>query len=377
MKPVAALRRKVQLQRVRSVLKETGMDAVVAISPENVGYLAGCVIPSHPLVRRRHAIYLAPLEREGVLLVADIEQEHAQKYSSVRDVRGYKEFFQDPIDLLADVISEIGLDKKKIGIEMDYTPAGDFQKLQSRLPNAKFERADRMLEEVGEIKTPREIELIKKMGKIAESSELDAFKSVSQGMTELDLGKALVGGLYSRGADGIKLLVVCSGERSSLPNAGPTSKTLNHGDIVRVDLLGSLSHFYSDVARTVVVGEASPRQESIWKRLVEVQHEVLDVVKPGLKVSELYAVYAKAMKKRGLPPARFVGHGLGLGMHETPILGEMVHTTIKENMILCIEPFTLDPGAESYQVEDEIIVTKDGYELITDSMDTSELFVIK
>lgn len=218
--------------------------------------------------------------------------------------------------------------------------------------------------------------MIKKMGKIAETSELEAFKAVSPGMTEMDLGKALVNGLYSRGADGIKLLVVCSGARSSLPNAGPTGKTLDRGDIVRVDLLGSLSHFYSDVARTVVVGEASPRQESMWKRLVESHHEVLDAIKPGVKVSELYTVYARAMKKRGIPPARFAGHGLGLGMHETPVLGEMFHTPIKENMVLCIEPFYFEPG-NSYHIEDEIIVTRDGYELITDSMDTSGLFVIK
>lgn len=372
------IRNKVKImERARTTIKEGGLDAIVAMSPENVGYIAGCVIPSHPLIRRRHAICVAPLDRDAVLIVADMEQEHAQKHSWIRDVRSYKEFLQDPMDLLADVLVELGLDKKKIGIEMEYTPAGDFKRLQSRVPSARFEQADRILEEATEIKTPHEIEMIKRMGKIAEASEFEAFKSVSPGMTEMDLGKALVGGLYSRGADGIKLLVVCSGERSSLPNAGPTTKTLNRGDIVRVDLLGSLSHFYSDVARTVVVGEASSRQKQMWKGIVETHHEVLDVVKPGIEVSDLYAVYARAMKKRGIPPARFVGHGLGFGMHETPILGEMIHTPIKENMVLCIEPFFIDPGKDSYHIEDEIIVTRDGYELITDSMDTSELFVIK
>ena len=103
---------------------------------------------------------------------------------------------------------------------------------------------------------------------------------------------------------------------------------------------------------------------------------ILDVVKPGVTGAEVYKVYLDAWNELGYPPVRFIGHGLGLSTHERPLLSDFEKLKLEEKMLLCIEPLLLFPGVEGYQIEDEVLVTKGGHEILTNLMDTSNLYEI-
>jgi Xaa-Pro aminopeptidase len=357
------------------MMQEKGLKAVIATSPENVGYLIGCAVPSQFLMHERLTFHVIPFDGDPHLVVVDMEEEHVKQNSKVEEVRSYKEFIDDPVEVLVQTLKELNLTKGKIGIETWYTPADAFTKLSRSMPSLSFEKCDSFLQQLATEKTEEEIKILKKIGRIAEEAELKALNAMSEGMSELDLASSISENLYKGGADLARLIVVASGERSGLPNVGPSDRVLKKGDIIRIDTLASIRYFHSDIARTAVVGKPSQEQRDVWRKLVETERRILEIIKPGIRASELYKVYWKAFDDFGLPKARFLGHGLGIGIHEQPMLAAFNDTRLEEHMVLCVEPFLLLPKV-GYQLEDEIVITTDGYELISDLINTGELYQI-
>lgn len=357
--------------------REKDFDALVAMSPENVAYSIGCVIPSQFFARRRHAISVMPRDGNPALIVADMEEEHAKHYSSFKDIRSYKEFMLDPIELLVEILKEKDLDRGRIGIELNYIPACDFQKLRGMVPKVDFVECAHLFEEKYAIKNENQIRILKKVAAAAEKAIKEGFETIRPGMNEHDLARIMMNRFYSEGGDGIRILIVGSGERSSYPNVGPSDRVIRKGDLIRIDFLGLSDYFMSDVCRTGIVGTPTEKQRQTWHQLVETKDETLRVLKPGVRAFQIYDAYLKIWTRLGLRPIRFIGHGLGLSAHERPLLNDFDKLVLQEGMVICIEPLLLVPGIEGYHVEDEVLITRDGYEILTSLIDTSELYEIK
>lgn len=165
------------------------------------------------------------------------------------------------------------------------------------------------------------------------------------------------------------MLVVGSGERSAILNAPPTGRRLRRGELVRIDIIGTGDCYHSDVARTLSVGEPDAEQERIFRVLYDVHRRLCEAVAPGAVTSDLYRIYTEEMAAAGLPPYHFVGHGLGVTLHEEPFVDAVHSVRLEPGMVLCIEPLTALDGRFGVQVEDELLVTEDGCELITEAGD--------
>ena len=112
------------IARQRAAMGEAGLDALVAISPENFAYTTGFVVPSQPLMRWRHAIAVVPADGEVGLVSVDMEETTVRGKADGVDIRVWGEFSDDPMESLAALLNDRGLGDKTIGIEMDYLPAG-------------------------------------------------------------------------------------------------------------------------------------------------------------------------------------------------------------------------------------------------------------
>src|SRR5690606_29236160 len=134
---------------------------------------------------------------------------------------------------------------------------------------------------------------------------------------------------------------------------------------VRVDVIGTASNYYSDVARTAVVGKATDEQLRTWANMVEARKVALDAMRAGTSTHAMYQRYAEQMERWNLPPIKFLGHGLGLTLHEEPYIGPYSDIELRPGMVMCLEPLCWYPNRWGVQLEDEVIVTEDGYELIT------------
>jgi len=315
-------------------------------------------------------------KRQQVVIVVNIEGELVKKEGLVEDVRVYNEFTDEPMKILSDALKEMSLENEKIGIELDFLPIKHFRILSKEMPNTNFVDCKEYFLQLREIKTNEEIEIIREIGKAAEQSHNKVFKELKPGMSEKDVGSLVISELYARSGAYPKILVVATGERSSILNASATDRVIKEGDVIRVDIMATKNGYYCDVCRTSIVGKPSKKQLDIWKTIIEARELVLSNIKPGVNSHKIYSIYNNFISKKGLIAIDFVGHGLGLGLHEEPYIGKYGGAILKPGMVMCVEPIHVVPGVMGFQVEDEILITDGGYEFITGSASSTELPII-
>jgi Xaa-Pro aminopeptidase len=364
------------VKKQQEMMKREGIEALVVLSPENTRYASGTTIPSQPVMRDRKVICVTPVEGEPVFIVVNIEEEYAATYSFIKDVRAYNEFTENQMLFLADVLRELGLSDAKIGIELDFLPAEDFNTLQNALPNMEFIGIKELFSEMRMIKTKEEIEVLREIGHIAEETLIRAFEQIKSGMKEKDIASIIASEYYALGGERIQLLTVTSGERTSMLNASATDRVLKAGDLIRIDFLGTVSGYYHDICRMGIIGEPTEEHKKIWGGIVEGRKMVHEQIKAGANTKDIYDLYQDYAIKNSLMPINFVGHGLGLGVHEEPYIGKYGGIILKPNMVLCVEPIHVIPNKVGFQLEDQVLVTETGYELLTGGAKSEELIII-
>lgn len=353
------------LERVRAAVSAAGLDALVATSRENLVYTAGASPPSLRTVRQRLASSIVPATGETEAVVVALEAPLMRERMWADRVTPYVEFVEHPMDATAAALQRAGLENGRIGVELTALSFEAYERLRRALPHAELVAADGLFAQLRVVKTPAEIDAIRRIGAVAQQVSAEACRAVSAGATERDLGTAIADRFASAGGDELTMLVVGAGERSAHPNAPPTDRELRSGDVVRLDVIGTSGGYYCDVARTAVVGEPSAEHVRVYDLLAEVHERALAAVRPGVESAEVYRIYREAMEQAKLPAYHFVGHGLGITLHEEPFVHELTSVPLEAGMVLCIEPLTMIEGSFGVQIEDELVVTSGGCELIT------------
>jgi len=362
-----------------------GLDAMIACSPENFGYGTGFVVPSQPLMRHRHAMTIVLASGTVELFGVDMEAATIKRLAPDVPTRIWAEFSDDPMRVLADQLTQLGLVRRRIGIELDYLPAGDFQRLQRALPNATFGPCEHIFARLRQIKTADEIVMLRRLSRIADQAIGDALGGVKAGDSEMDLAAILTQRVYEMGAQQFKLMIVATGERSQLPNVGPSERKLRRGDVCRVEIFPIIDGYHAGVCRTAVVQDAPQMAEKIWQHLVDCKYLIMDMVKPGNDCRAIYDAFLAKLQEMKLPPISFVGHGIGLHLHEdpylglTPILGKPGEKAALEvGMVLGFEPLCYQTGyGFGMQNKDMLLVTESGSELLSDVNNTDRLIVVR
>lgn len=372
------------IKRQVVALREAGLDAMISCSPENFAYATGFVVPSQPLIRHRHAMVIVTADGGVALFGVDMEATTIGRREPNVPTRIWAEFTDDAMAVLAGQLRELGLAGARIGIEMDYLPAGDLARLVAALPQARFERCEHILARLRQIKTPDEIALLQRLSRIADRAIVDALAAVRTGDSELDIAGHLTRNIYELGAENFKMLIIATGERSQLPNVGPSERRLQRGDVCRVEIFSVINGYQAGVCRTAVVEEAPPMAERVWQHLVDCKYQIMGMVKPGASCRAIYDAFIEKLAEMNLPPISFVGHGIGLHLHEDPYLGKTptlgrpgADALIEENMVLGFEPLCYQTGyGFGMQNKDMLLVTRDGSELLSDYADTDKLLVV-
>ncbi len=361
------------IERQKKAMVAEGMDALIAISPENVTYTTGVVVPSQSLMRWRHAVSIVTADGRVTMLVIDMEETTVRSHGGIENIRVYREFTDDPMDKLCEALTDLKLERAKLGMEMEYIPGKDLMTLQRKLPGAHLVAADSLFHKLRQVKSREELNLMRSLSRITDKAIGDTLNDARAGMTEMELAGLLTSGIFAAEAENFKLMIIASGERSQYPNVGPTQRVIKKGDIIRMEIFGVLSGYHAGVCRTAVVGSPTPEQERIWGNLIECKYLVMDLIKPGARSRGIYESFLKKFSQLGFRPISFVGHGIGLFLHEEPYLGQYGDQTLEEGMVLAIEPLVFIPGKMGLQNKDMISVTRNGCELLSDSTLTDRL----
>jgi len=267
---------------------------------------------------------------------------------------------------------------KRIGFEPARLSFAMFEQLRGSLPRSvRLMPAPGLVEELRAVKSPWEIERIGR----AATTALEAYSRVSAalrpGLRESDVAAELDYQMRRLGAEGPAFdTIVASGRRTAWPHADASPKLISPGEPILIDLGARQDGYTSDLTRMAVLGRPGRRIAALHRAVLEAQMAALEAVREGAAASAVDRAARRVLRRHGLD-RHFVhstGHGLGLEIHELPRLGAGESRRLRAGMVITIEPGVYLPEIGGVRIEDTVLVTAGGAELLTNS--SKQLLVI-
>jgi Xaa-Pro dipeptidase len=368
--------RDVALRRVSDALSQHSLDALVAVSPWNVAYTAGTSFFTQRTIPERLAIVVLTAKAEPAFIYCSIEDEHAREEGWVSDLRGYTEFQDKPMLLLAESLEEKGLSNGRIGIEMRFLVAKNYEELRSALPNVELVEADPIFDRMRASKSAEEVAFLERITYWTDQAIQTAFSACEVGDTERSIGDRMIVEANGNGATGLLHLVLATGPNLLKAHAAPGATRVEPRGMIRTDFGMYWGTYVSDVARTALVHPVSEQSNSTYRQLEQVHQKVIGAIRPGMPASEVYQRYKSGFAAAGLNfKMPHVGHSIGLTVHEYPMMHPFDQTPLEPGMVIMLEPGIIgDEGM--YHTEDMILITEDGCRILGRSRDWGEPLIV-
>ncbi|MDP6403426.1 MAG: Xaa-Pro peptidase family protein [SAR202 cluster bacterium] len=362
--------------RLKRLMKEEGLSAVIGFSPANVTYLSGYHNIDMILLPELMHAAIYPLDGEPTLLLYD-NMNPFQTF--VNDVRRFQGSAEEDIALssLVEILREKNFSGEKIGVEKRYMPAHNWEVLKREFPEVQWADSTDVMERTRNVKTPKEIEVLRAAARATDEAIFMAYSNARPTDTEKSVGNAMSYNVMRLGADIVSFNILASGQRITRGHFLGEDVLLEPGTLMRCDFGALFNGYFTDLARMAVVGKPSERQRETYARFYEAHQRSLAAVRPGITGEGLFDASMKGYQDLGLGPRGMVGHSIGLVIHERPVLATGEPWEVEEGMVMCIENGSIEEKyAERYHIEDAILVTKNGYEILSDYTDSTKMVVI-
>jgi len=344
-------------EKLRTTLQNSEMDAFLVSAASNVTYLTGFSGDS--------SVLLLGLKRD--LIVSDgryttqLEQESPGLEVLIR-LPG-----QEMNPAIAHVLESMGL--RHVGLEATSFSMADYEALKQMASAVALAGVNGWVEALRQVKDDAEIAEIRAAVRCAERAFTMFRAGLRRGETEKDAADALEGYLRRCGATGASFPpIVAVGVRSALPHARPTETTqIGDGDFVLVDWGAAGRPYKSDLTRVLVTGKVTSKFEAIYRTVLNALERGIAAIRPGVKAHELDAEARSVIEEAGF--GRFfdhgLGHGLGIDIHEAPRIRKESSALLEPGMVLTVEPGVYLPGWGGIRIEDDVLVTPDGCEVLS------------
>ncbi len=345
-----------RIKELRSALEDN--TAFIVTSNENRFYLsgfpssAGCVVIT---------------ENTATLLIDFRYFEKASAEVSHLNVKRSNKIYDDIKEILkAENIKNVQIETSSVTLDR-------FAQMKKALSDFNISDEPILSEklcELRQIKTPQEIELIKKAQRITDDSFSYILNHIKAGKTEREITLELEFFMRNQGSEGVAFdTIAVSGKNSSLPHGVPTDKPLCDGDFLTLDFGAVFGGYCSDMTRTVALGFVTDEQSRIYDIVLKAQLETLRAIKPLKPCCEIDKVARDVISNAGY--GEYFGHGLGhsvgVEIHESPACNTRNTTPLKKGMIMTVEPGIYLPNKFGVRIEDMVVITDDGIENLTRS----------
>ncbi len=386
-----------RLEQLQANLRDKGWQAALIMQPRDLYYYAGTAQPANLWV---------PDEGDPVLFTRRVHKlaQEATWIDRTVSAGGFGEMSRALADL------ELSLPAGAVlGIEQDVLPYRLVEGLKKNLEGVKLENLSPVVLKQRLVKDDEEVARIRKAVELWEKGHEAIMETLAVGVAEYEVAAAMENAARLGGGDGMvwprrwDSYLPAGGIVASGPNAwvvsgeamtvtgvglspalpwGPSSRRLEAGDLVVVDFTLSYEGYHCDMTRTYCVGDPNQEQMNLWERLLELHLQVVDEVRPGVTGEDLYLVAKRLAEDMGLienfmgvgsERGSYIGHSIGLELDEWPVLGAGYHEPLPVGAVITIEPKFMVPGQGAVMVEDDIVVTPSGHEVI--STLERELFV--
>jgi len=375
-----------RLIRVRTIMKKEGIEALLVIQKMDFYYLSGTT---------QEGLLFLPSEGSALLMIKR-EFERARVESPLKEVVTLKSL-RDVPSLIQTYWNRL---PHNLGLEFDVLPVNDYLRLQDLFPGIVFMDASPILREARKIKSSFEIDLMSVAGKIGKKVYQEARKILRRGMTEIEFGGLLEAAAKKRGHEGLLRVRslnyeaytwhVLSGltggivSQSDSPMGGlglspafpvgASLKVMRAREPILVDF-GTCYHGYqADETRVFSIGKLKQKFLDAYKACREIHDAVLEEARPGTDCEAIFTKTLQLAQKLGYrdtylgPPGlqtRFIAHGIGLELNELPFIARGQSYPLEKGMTFAVEPKMVFPGEGSVGIENTVVVTENGYEILT------------
>ena len=259
--------------------------------------------------------------------------------------------------------------RAKIGIDGEHLTLAARSRLAKLLPSGiRLWEAPPLVEQARMVKDRQEIECIRSAVLLGASLFDRALETIRPGILESSVAAEMEYAARSAGAEAMSFeTIIASGKRSALPHGRASRTVIPAQGFVVCDFGVILSGYCSDMTRTVYVGRASAGARKVYQAVKQAQQAGVDAVRPGISVGDVDRAARKSLQKSGLAKyfTHSTGHGVGLEIHEPPRLAVGQTEILRPGMVITIEPGVYIPGKWGIRIEDMLVVTEQGCEVLT------------
>lgn len=343
----------VRIKWLRNQLLSLNLDGMIVSNPINVRYLTG-------------------LSEEGILIIAPKENifvtdgryiESVNRNLTIDDeIVAYESKNLNKFDYEA-----IFMLSENVGFEENYVTYEQYKKyLQTYQVN--LVETEGLIENQRIVKDESEIESIQKACEITDKAYEYIIRNIKAGMTEKEVAFEIERYMLLNGADGKAFdLIVAFGENTSMPHAVPTDRVVKTGDIIQFDIGCKVNGYCSDFSRVVFVEEIKEEYKEVYDFVLGEQKRLETALKDGVNIKTVIKDRETEYRLKNYAVMHAFGHGVGLNIHERPILRSSVDCTLKEDSVIAVEPGVYIPGKFGIRIEDSYRVTKTGCQNLTNA----------
>ncbi|WP_309118771.1 Xaa-Pro peptidase family protein [Paenibacillus sp.] len=345
-----------RLKKLRAAMEGEGLEALLVTNPVNRRYLSGFTGSAGYVV----------VTASSALLFTDFRYvTQASEQASGFDI---VEHGTSPLSSVGDALRAAGI--ARLGFEQQHVSYGAYMSYGRDLGGIELTPTDGMVEKLRRIKDEAELAVIRKAVAIADAGFEFMLKTLRPGMREIDAALELESFMKKQGAKGPSFdTIIASGERSALPHGVAGERVIGTNEFVKMDFGALYEGYCSDMTRTVMIGTPTPKHREIYDIVLEAQMTALAGIKPGITGREGDALARNVIAARGYGDnfGHGTGHAVGMDIHESPRLSKTEEAKLEPGMVVTVEPGIYLPGFGGVRIEDIVVVTENGCEILTKS----------
>jgi len=339
-----------QLAELRAAMGRAGVDALWVSDPANVRAVSGFSSG------KDGKVLVTP---EGAVLYTDGRYTvQAQEESRLEaHIARPPETYQDAAGRVKDL---------RTGFEAEHLTVAGLEALREHW-DTTLTPTRGLVEGLRRVKAPEELEAIREAQALADRVFGEVRPMIQAGVRELDVALKLELGLRRAGAEVGFDVIVASGPRGAMPHGVASEKVIEDGDLVTIDFGARVRGYHSDMTRTVAVGRPTDELRRVYNAVLEAEEAAVAAVKPGVRAEDLDTLARGILERHGLLEAfaHSLGHGVGLNIHEGPGLRKGSEDVLESGMVITVEPGAYLPGVGGVRIEDLVLVTEAGYEVLS------------
>jgi Xaa-Pro aminopeptidase len=340
-------------QRCREIINSYCADGALISNIEDIRYFSGFTGSDAVIIL---------LKEKGFFLTDSRYTTQAVEEISGLEIISYEKKAKGVLDLIIEKgLKRVIYDPRHMSMEL-------YMELQGGFLNIEWIPVKEPLWQLRIRKEPEEITLIEKAISIATESFKEILKDVKRGRKEKEIAWDLEVSLRTRGADQVSFdIIVASGARSALPHGRATEKSLMEGEFVVIDYGCRYMGYHSDETCTIVIGRPDKKQEEVYRIVKEAHDRAIDSVRPGVEKKKIDSAARDTISRAGYGKyfGHGTGHGIGLSVHEEPIISPNSEGIVEGGMVFTIEPGIYIPGWGGVRIEDIVLVESNGARVLT------------